>query len=161
MITFILIAVAYIVIATITGRLIYNTCLTNEYKDNLKGIISHRENSDQEVWTETAEEAAFRIAKDRVNYDDGLSFFVGLGSWFWPITFIIYFSRVLALAVWWLFSNLRFLEGSAERQVKSIKAEKQRKALLDEQEAALSVKKDNLIKLAKELELETKGLESL
>lgn len=151
-----LIVVGYIISAIIAGRYIYNMILDDEYAKilaNPKTQQNYRYSRES-----TVEEYAFLKAK--VEMTGETTGVVVLSAWFWPAVLICAGIFYTYKGIDFLIRRIPMVSSKAERQVKAIVAENDRRKLLEQREIAVAADRRKLIKTAESLGICTDGLEA-
>jgi len=154
---------AYLVIAVIAGRLIFNYQLSRTYEKYFANISKIRKRDTRTNWDKhsSVEETALKLSKENLQYNDNVGFTVGLGASFWPFTllgFLIFSAGKLIVSTVKL---VTLIPSKAEREVSKAVAQRQRMQAIESKELSLEEERKRLLKLAIDMGITTKGLENL
>lgn len=155
------VVVVYLLIALIAGRLGYNQAINEEYDKALEAAQSSRWRKPGQQYLLTVEEHSLQRAKERVTNDLGYTLVILAIGWFWPVVGAGYLVYILFKFLIRVMRLSDALKSRAERQVESVLEDKARRNQLEADERDLRVKRAELKKLAKSLDIPTEGLDAL
>lgn len=149
------IALGYILIGVITGRLYFNHCINDEYKKALSRFAEKNYSNR----FETREEHALRVAENEVRREEGA--FPFLVGWFWPFFCIFMLCYGFWVAVKYLIGDSILWKSKAVRETERSISQRERENAIKEAEEANKIELERLQAIAKDMKLDIKGLEEL
>jgi hypothetical protein len=155
MITLLLI-IGYILMGVIIGRCVRNEIVTEHYVKHIEDVRRARKIR-PELYTDTAEEHTLKMALEDMHDNSTNTFLIVILGWFWPVTAIFYILGMCATVI----MKIPLFRSAAEKEVSRAVADNQRRLALDAQEKANEEQRLKLLAIAKEMHINTSGLEEL